>query len=181
LRRYRETNEIAARTQGGERRSKLKGKEEELLKIIVTEQSDICLREIQEEIKECKGIEVSISSLSRTLNRFKLRRKKTLLATEQATELVQKLRYEFRRWLDTIDIKNLVVFDETGVNLLAMTRNYGRCQGGARVYYNRPGNKGKNFTLIGAMSDEALIATMTFPGSLNTASFFYHFSKVMQQ
>jgi len=43
--------------------------------------------------------------------------------------------------------------------------------GGARVYYNRPGNKGKNITLIGAMSDEGLIATMTFPGSLNTAIF----------
>jgi hypothetical protein len=39
LRRYRETNEIAARTEGGARRSKLKGKEEELLKIIVTEHS----------------------------------------------------------------------------------------------------------------------------------------------
>ena len=51
-----------------------------------------------------------------------------------------------------------------------MTRNYGRCQGGARVYYNRPGNKGKNITLIGAMSEVGLIATMTFPGSLNTAS-----------
>ncbi len=60
------------------------------------------------------------------------------------------MRYEFRRWLDTIDIKNLVFMDETGVNL-AMTRNYGRCQGGGRVYYNRPGNKGKNLTLIGAI------------------------------
>ena len=80
------------------------------------------------------------------------------------------MRYEFRRWLDTIDIKNLVLIDETGVNL-AMTRNYGRCQGGAIVYYNRPGNKGKNITLIGAMSEEGLIATMTFSGSLNTAIF----------
>jgi len=69
LRRYRETNEIAARAQGGDRRSKLKGKEEELLKIIVTEKSDRYLRQIQEEIKECQGREVSISSLSRTLNR----------------------------------------------------------------------------------------------------------------
>jgi len=69
LRRYRETNEIAAWDQGGERRSKLKGKEEELLKIIVTEKTDRYLREIQEEIKERQGIEVSISSLSRTLNR----------------------------------------------------------------------------------------------------------------
>jgi len=46
LRRYREAGEIAARVQGGDRRSKLKGKEEELLKIIVTEKSDIYLREI---------------------------------------------------------------------------------------------------------------------------------------
>jgi transposase len=76
LRRYRETNEIAAKPQGGDRRSKLKGIDQELLKIIVTEQSDIYLREIQEVIKERKGIEVSISSLSRTLNRLKLKRKK---------------------------------------------------------------------------------------------------------
>lgn len=60
-----------------------------------------------------------------------------------------------------------------------MTRNYGRCQGGARVYDNRPGNKGKNITLIGAMSDEGLIATMTFPGSLNTASFLVFVEKIL--
>jgi len=78
LRRYRETGEIKARRQGGDRRSKLKGKEEELLKIMVTEQSDIYLREIQEGIKERTEIEVSISSLSRTLNRLKLKRKKKL-------------------------------------------------------------------------------------------------------
>lgn len=76
LRRYRETGEIAARPQGGDRRSKLKGQKEELLKIMVTEQSDIYLREIQEVIKEHEGIEVSISSLSRTLNRLNLKRKK---------------------------------------------------------------------------------------------------------
>ena len=78
LRRYRETGEIAAKPQGGDRRSKLKGIEQELLKTIVTEQSDIYLREIQEVIKERKGIEVSISSLSRTLSRLKLKRKKKL-------------------------------------------------------------------------------------------------------
>ena len=78
LRRYRETKEIAAKPQGGDRRSKLKGKEQELLKTIVTERNDIYLREIQEVIKERKGIEVSISSLSRTLSRLKLKRKKKL-------------------------------------------------------------------------------------------------------
>ncbi len=43
LRRYRETGEITARPQGGDCRSKLKGKEQELLKIMVAEQSDIYL------------------------------------------------------------------------------------------------------------------------------------------
>jgi hypothetical protein len=88
------------------------------------------------------------------------------------------VRYKFRRGLDSIDIKNLVFIDEKGVNL-AMTRNYGRCQGGARVYYNRPGNKGKNITLSRAMSEVGLMATMTFPGSLNTACFLFPFEEIL--
>ncbi|MFM2310977.1 MAG: hypothetical protein RLZZ04_253 [Cyanobacteriota bacterium] len=78
LRRYRETNEIAAKPQGGDRRSKIKGKERELLKIIVTEQNDIYLREIQAAIQQRAGIEVSVSSLCRTLKQLKLERKKKL-------------------------------------------------------------------------------------------------------
>lgn len=100
------------------------------------------------------------------------------MATEQTTERVQKLRHEFRSWVDTVDIKNLVFIDETGVNL-AMTRYYGRGINGKRVYDERPGNKSKNMTVIGAMSDEGLIATMTFPGSLNTASFLVFVEQIL--
>lgn len=60
-----------------------------------------------------------------------------------------------------------------------MVRRYGRCFGGSRVYDERPGNKGKNITLIGAMSDEGLIATMTLPGGLNTASFVVYVEKIL--
>ena len=60
-----------------------------------------------------------------------------------------------------------------------MTRNYGRGVEGERVYDDRPGNKGKNITLIGAMSDEGLIATMTFPGSLNTTSFLVFIEQIL--
>jgi len=78
LRRYRETNEIAAKPQGGDRRSKIKGKSEELVKTIVKEQNDIYLREIKETLEETQGMKVSVSSLSRTLKRLNLRRKKKL-------------------------------------------------------------------------------------------------------
>jgi len=65
-----------------------------------------------------------------------------------------------------------------GLNL-AMVRLYARCLGGERVYDERPGNKGQNITLIGAMSDEGLIASMTFPGSLNTDSFLVFIEQVI--
>jgi len=60
-----------------------------------------------------------------------------------------------------------------------MTRLYARCEGGARVYDDHPGSKGKNITLIGAMSDEGLIASMTFSGSLNTASFLVFIKQIL--
>jgi transposase len=76
LRHYRETGETKAKPQGGDRRSKIKGKDQELLKKIVVEQSDIYLREIQESLEQKTGINVSISSLCRTLKRLELGRKK---------------------------------------------------------------------------------------------------------
>jgi transposase len=104
--------------------------------------------------------------------------KKTLVASEQESERVKKLRHEWRIWLDTIDIRNLVFIDETGVNL-AMTRRYGRIEGGERVNDERPGNKGKNVTIVGAISDEGLIATMTLSGALDTASFLVYVEKIL--
>jgi hypothetical protein len=91
---------------------------------------------------------------------------------------VKNLRYEWRQWLDTIDIRNLIFIDETGINL-AMTRLYGRGEGGNRVHDNRPGNQGKNITLIGAMSDEGILAAMTLEGGVNTASFLVFIEKIL--
>ena len=76
LRRYRETGEIAPKQQGGDRRSKIQGKDEELLQKLVREQNDIYLRELQSSILDPTGIEISESSLCRQLKRLKLRRKK---------------------------------------------------------------------------------------------------------
>jgi hypothetical protein len=99
------------------------------------------LREIQVVIQSETGIKVSTSSLCRTLDRWKLRRKKTLIDSERQTHRVKKLRYEWRKWLDTVDVRNLIFIDETGVNL-SMNRCYGRGEGGVRVYDNCPGDRG---------------------------------------
>ena len=54
-----------------------------------------------------------------------------------------------------------------------------RSKGGERVYDDRLGNPGKNVTLVGAMSDEGLIADMTLPGGLNTPSFLVYLKKIL--
>ncbi|WP_198288353.1 transposase [Chamaesiphon minutus] len=140
------------------------------MKQIIAKKNDIYLREMQVVIESDLGIKVSTSSLCRTLERWKLRRKKTLIDSERQTHRVKNLRYEWRQWLDKVDVRNLVFIDETGVNL-SMNRRYGRGEGGVRVYDDCPGKRGKNLTLIGAMSDEGLIVTMTLTGGLDTASF----------
>ena len=60
-----------------------------------------------------------------------------------------------------------------------MTRLYGRSLKGERVNDERPGNKGQNVTMVGAMSDSGLIATMTLPGGLDTASFLVYVEKIL--
>lgn len=50
----------------------MKGEELELVREIVAKQNDIYLRELQSELKDKREIEVSISSLCRTLKREKL-------------------------------------------------------------------------------------------------------------
>jgi DDE superfamily endonuclease len=60
-----------------------------------------------------------------------------------------------------------------------MNRRYGRIEGGERVNDEQPGNKGKNISLVGAMSDEGLIAAMTLPGGFNTASFLVYIEQIL--
>jgi len=85
LRRYRETKEIAARPQGGDRRSKIKGENEELVKTIIKKQNDIYLREIKDNLQESNGIKVSVSALSRTVKRLELGRKKKNFSSQRTS------------------------------------------------------------------------------------------------
>lgn len=78
LRRYRETGEITPKPQGGDRRSKISETEQKLLENLVTEKNDIYLRELKNELEQRTGIEISTSSLCRSLKKLKLGRKKKL-------------------------------------------------------------------------------------------------------
>jgi DDE superfamily endonuclease len=72
-----------------------------------------------------------------------------------------------------------VFIDETGIHL-GMTRRYGRAPIGERLYDSEvPGDSGKNISLIGGLSLDGLIATMSVVGSVNTNVFLYYIQEIL--
>jgi transposase len=105
--------------------------------------------------------------------------KKTLIAVEQDTQRVKDLRFAYRLWSFTIDPRNLVFVDETGIHL-AMTRLYGRARIGERLYDSEvPGHRGENISLIGGLSIDGLIATMSLVGRVNTEVFLFYIQQIL--
>ena len=77
-----------------------------------------------------------------------------------------------------MDIRNLVFVDEAGVNL-ALTRLYARAVGGERAVDATPRNSGENVSLIGALSLDGFIASMTLKGSVDTPAFLTYVSELL--
>ncbi len=89
------------------------------------------------------------------------------------------MRFAYRLWSFTIDPRNLVFIDETGIHL-AMTRLSGRAPIGERLYDTEaPGDGGKNISLIGGMSIDGLIASMSIVGSVNTEVFLFYIQEIL--
>lgn len=61
------------------------------------------------------------------------------------------MRREYWTTIAEVKLSDLVLIDETGVNL-AMTRHHARAKKGKRAYNCCPDNRGKNITLIGAIA-----------------------------
>ena len=91
-------------------------------------------------------------------------KKKTRYATERDPEEVQRQRRVYQEKISALDAKDLIFLDETGVNI-AMARPYARAPKGQRVHVSAPVNKGKNVTVLGALSLEGMVEAMTIDGS----------------
>lgn len=169
LRRYRETGQIEPKQCGGYEKPIIEEEYLNMIKSWLDEKNDLLLSEVCDRFRERTRINVSIPTRHRALKKLGLRHKKSLNASEQDTPRVQELRHDYRRWLDTIDIRNLVFVDESGINL-GMSRLFARSQDGERAIGRVPGNKGKNISLIGALNMDGILAAMTVPGSTNTVA-----------
>jgi len=66
--------------------------------------------------------------------------------------------------------KDLIFIDESGVNL-ALTRLFARAPKGQRAYGQRPQKRGKNVSLIGAISLSGVVTQINLLGSVDGLTF----------
>jgi transposase len=83
---------------------------------------------------------------------------------------VQQLRLDFWSKIRHIPLKNLVFLDEAGVNL-ALLRLYARAPKGQRARGSRPHQRGKNVSMIGAISLSGIVTSMNLCGSIDGLTF----------
>jgi hypothetical protein len=97
------------------------------------------------------------------------------MATQKKSQIASERDEEVRglwRWLAShFDARRLVFVDETGFNT-SMTRLRARAPKGKRVYGKVPRNRGKNTTLIAAITLEgAMGESMTVEGATDSEAF----------
>jgi transposase len=77
-----------------------------------------------------------------------------------------------------MDASACVFLDETGVNI-AMARQYARSPQGERVHTAKPIHKGKNITVLGALSLDGMMASMTVEGSTDAQVFLTYVQTIL--
>lgn len=77
-----------------------------------------------------------------------------------------------------LDPKQLMFLDESGSNI-ALTRLYARAPKGKRAKGSLPRNRGKNMTVITAMTYQGLGESLIFDGAANTEIFEMYIQKIL--
>jgi transposase len=101
-------------------------------------------------------------------------KKKTVGATERNEET----RAAWRAHVTQLDARKLVVIDECGSNI-ALTPLYARAPKGERAYGSVPRKRGKNTTLIAALSWVGMGESMIIEGSTNAAAFELYIEELL--
>ena len=85
---------------------------------------------------------------------------------QEENEEVQQKRFDFWKNIRQIKVEDLIFIDESGVNL-ARVRLYARALKGKRARGVKPQKKGKNISIISALSLEKVLASTNIYGSVD--------------
>lgn len=104
--------------------------------------------------------------------------KKSLHAAEQDTEEGRRKRQAWWEQISQVDPQQLVFLDESGVTT-EMTRRYGRGLRGERVHDATPAGHWRTLTLLGAITCQGILASMTIESPTDGDVFLAYLEQVL--
>ena len=104
--------------------------------------------------------------------------KKSLRAQEQDTPENRQRRQAWREQVSQLDPQRLVFLDESGVTT-QMTRRYGRAPRGERIREATPAGHWNTLTLLGAMTQQGMLASMTVESPTDGDVFLAYLDEVL--
>jgi transposase len=170
LKQYRETKNITPRTDRYGVKGKLNAEQLLILAELIEGNNDATLEELRCLLYGKIGFSVSLSIIGRMIKLLGLTVKKTLFPSGKGKERVQILRCEFWKAIKKISLKDLIFIDESGVNL-ARVRLYARSLKGERAKGLKPTKRGKNVSIIGAMSVKEIVTLVNLIGGTDAITF----------
>ena len=174
LQRRRDAGTLAPKPHGGGPRPVLGFPEQVRLAMLIAEHPDATLNQL----KERGGFACTLTTIWRTLRRFRLTyKKKTLHARERDDPKVQAKRRRYRRKVEQMDAKRLVFVDETGINT-AMMPTHAWARRGKRAIGSVPTSWGST-TVIAALGLDGVRAPLVFPGATDTQAFQTYVDEVL--
>nr|ADO19266.1 transposase [Nostoc flagelliforme str. Sunitezuoqi] len=97
-------------------------------------------------------------------------KKKTFRSTQAITESGQQKRLDYWTKIRGVEPDDLIFIDEMGV-LLGLESTCGRSLKGQRAYALKPFYRGTKITVIGAITNQGVLAMQTMPGSMKGEDF----------
>ena len=119
------------------------------------------------------GQAVSVATLHRARRALDWTHKKKLTASERD----EAERAAWRQAHAGLKPADLVFVDESGSNL-ALAPRYGWAPKGQRAWGKAPTNRGKNTTVLAALTPEGLLTSMTVEGAADTETFLIYLDGV---
>lgn len=96
----------------------------------------------------------------------------------QADERKEEERQQWKENVKELDAKRFIFLDESGSNI-ALTRFYARAPKGKRAKGSIPRNRGKNMTLISALTLEGVGESLIVDGAANTEIFELYIEQIL--
>ena len=126
VKQYRDTQNIAPRTERCGVKLKLNAEPLLILAELIEANNDATLEELRYLLYQKIGFTISSATMGRMAKLLNMtKEKKTLFPSDKGTDRVQNLRYEFWQKIREVCFKDLIFIDECGVNL-AMVKLYAR-------------------------------------------------------